>query len=613
VRAVLFSCCDTCGQLGWNSIPLRYESIEAAFAPDSLELTTPQPGGRVYQGGTTKLVYLILGSGADRRGGQVKVESKFPRLNQSAGRGHPAGDPGHSVARATTVKRLKIRPRLDADVIVAGGGPAGSAAAAHMAKSGLRVLVLDRDAFPRDKVCGDFVGPAALNELDALGVSVHRDFAATNIIRNAALHVDGRQLIRQCFPDLPGLPAYGRVIPRVSLDSWVLHAAHLAGATVIERAGVSHFEVDETGITLSAAGRTFRASLLVGADGSSSTISRLVRGTGTSNEDRIIALRAYYEGISGPEDQADLYFAAPSFPGYYWLFPAGRGMANVGVGMLVKTHPKVKDHLRSLLRQLLEHDSALRSRLHRARLVGKVIGWPLNTYNPKLPLIADRVMLIGDAAGFINPLNGEGIQYALLSGRWAAETAIECIASQDCGLSRLRAYSMRAERELAYDMALASLVVHAIRNRHLTPIWIRSLEIIVARAQVDQRYAQTMGGILAGVVPAHDVLSTRILGGTFNQALYSVAFGAMCALFRGPAYIAGQARAAGGAAIRATRDPAELIGWLGGLVRHAGDLALQSARRFMEPRPSHPNSSCVRLKIAQNHVEDDLFEETSVI
>jgi flavin-dependent dehydrogenase len=397
------------------------------------------------------------------------------------------------------------------------------------------------------------------------------------------------------------------------LDAWVLDAACRAGATVVERTRISGFQADETGITVATTERSYRAGLLIGADGSSSTIARLVRGTGTTSQDRIIALRAYYEGVSEPDDQADLYFSGQSFPGYYWLFPAGHGLANVGVGMLVDTLPRVKEHLRGLLLRLAERDPALKWRLRDARLVGKIIGWPLSTYNPELPLVADRVMLIGDAAGFINPLNGEGIQYALVSGRWAAETAVECSASQRCSERSLRSYSVRAERELAYDMALASLVVQAIRNRHLNPIWLRSLRMIVARARVDRQYAEIMGGILAGVVPAHDVLTPSILGRTLNQAVSSVAFGAMCSMLRGPVHIARQARAAGSVAIGTSSDPAELIGWLGGLVRHAGNLAFQSALHFVEPRPPSPKPAGVRLKIALNHVEDDLLEETPVI
>ena len=115
---------------------------------------------------------------------------------------------------------LRLTPDLDFDVISAGGGPAGASAAARLAGAGLRVAILDRQAFPRDKVCGDFVGPAALIELGALGVTGQDAYARSNIIRQAAVHLDGEVLIRRPIPEVAGLPAYGRCIPRLTLDAW---------------------------------------------------------------------------------------------------------------------------------------------------------------------------------------------------------------------------------------------------------------------------------------------------------------------------------------------------------------------------------------------------------
>src|SRR5207247_1812006 len=150
--------------------------------------------------------------------------------------------------------------------------------------------------------------------------------------------------------------------------------------------------------------RELRARLIVGADGSNSTVARVLRGVPAPSADRIIAMRAYYTGVRGPADRADLYFAAESFPGYYWLFPTGEDTANVGVGMVLETLPPVRDHLRDLLARLLERDHALRERLDGAILEGRILGWPLNTYNPDAPLVADGLLLVGDAAGLINSL-----------------------------------------------------------------------------------------------------------------------------------------------------------------------------------------------------------------
>jgi geranylgeranyl reductase family protein len=320
--------------------------------------------------------------------------------------------------------RIALPQACDADVVIVGAGPAGAAAATHLSRAGWRVILVDRQRFPRDKVCGDFVGPVALLELERLGVSRREGYCESNIIRRAARHADGKVLIDRAIPALDGLPDYGRCIPRLVLDDWIVAAAQEAGAQILEQRKLGLRRPQAATLQLKTADgkRTLTSRLIIGADGSSSTIARELRGGPPPDASRIIAIRAYYEGDAGPEDRADLYFASESFPGYYWLFPTGRGMpCRRGNGP--RDLPPTTDHLRDLMLRLVERDPALGGRLSGASLMGKITGWPLSTYDPSLPIVGERVMLCGDAAGFINPLNGEGIQYALLSGRWAAERA----------------------------------------------------------------------------------------------------------------------------------------------------------------------------------------------
>ena len=167
------------------------------------------------------------------------------------------------------------------------------------------------------------------------------------------------------------------------------------------------------------------------------------------------------------------------------------------------------------------------------------MGWPLITYNHRLPVVDDRVMLIGDAAGLIDPLNGEGIQYALLSGRWAAETVGECVRQRDFSAAALTPYATKVERELRYDMALARLIVQLITNRGLNPVWLEALRIIATRARKDAAYAAIAGGILAGLAPARSAISLKVIGGTINQAAMSLGIKAVMTAFNGPTGWAG--------------------------------------------------------------------------
>jgi hypothetical protein len=194
-----------------------------------------------------------------------------------------------------------------------------------------------------------------------------------------------------------------------------------------------------------------------------------------------------------------------------------------------------------------------------------VVGWPLTTYDATLPCVGERVLLAGDAAGLINPLNGEGIQYAMLSGRWAAETLIAARARNDFSQASLLPYAQRIERELRFDMALARLIVQLIRNRHLTPLWLEALHIIVARARVDPAYADITGGVLAGLVPARRVMGADILRKSALQALLSLAGMGAKHLLRGRAHCVRlglqTGTAAAGVALSMAVQPRAALDW----------------------------------------------------
>jgi menaquinone-9 beta-reductase len=488
------------------------------------------------------------------------------------------------------VLQLRLERPLDADVIVVGAGPAGAATAAHLVHAGRSVLLIDRRSFPRDKVCGDFVGPVAIVELERLGITSYVDFDTTSQIRCAALYLDGELLIRQDMPAVSGLPTQGRVIPRLQLDDWVLQSALSAGAELMAGDQVTGYTVGSDGVEVTTtSGRRLRCRALVGADGSTSRIARILRGHKAAPENRIIAVRAYYEGVTAPDDEAMLLFTRGSFPGYSWLFPTGPGTANVGIGMVLETVPRAGDQLADLLADTVAHDPALSAQLADADLVGRVTAWPLTTYDPREPVVGDRVVLVGDAAGLINPLNGEGIQYALASGRWAAEMLAEQLAVDALDRHSLGWYAETVRRELRYDMALAGLIVQLIRSRALTPVWFEALRSITTRSTTDPAYAFAAGGILAGIVPANHALSVRVIGGTVAGVAARVAAGA------GPGMVVAAAASGFALAYDAVHEPALVGGWMRAVLRGSLELATQAitdaGRRALSESPHRSRST----------------------
>jgi menaquinone-9 beta-reductase len=306
------------------------------------------------------------------------------------------------------------------------------------------------------------------------------------------------------------------------MDEALVRAALASGAQLIEESSVTGYRTDSTCATIfyetKRELRQLRARLVIGADGSTSLIARFLRGAAPPRSDRIAAVRGYFEGVSAPADRAEVYVNAAAFPGYCWLFPTGEGNANVGVGMPVEIRPPLRQPLRHVLLELIERDPMLRVRLAGARVREPIVGWPLATFNPQLPLVADRVALIGDAAGLINPLNGEGIQYALQSALWCAQALRGALSSDALSSNELAPYAARVRTEMQFDMVLARLLVDVMRNRALNSLWFAILRIITGRAARDQAYADTLCGVLAGFAPVRRLFSLRFLSDTLQQA-----------------------------------------------------------------------------------------------
>lgn len=313
------------------------------------------------------------------------------------------------------------------DAIVVGAGPAGAAAAFYLARSKRRVLLLDRGEFPRDKSCGDGLTQAAVRQLGEMGVLAHLSEAPT--MRGVRVFLRGAGYRDFVYPGDSQSPAFGLVVPRFDLDAAICRRAVGEGAVLWQRADVRRLIYEAgrvVGVEAVHEGETKRlyARAVVAADGATSRLASQAGLTGTESADMGFAIRGYYAGVHGLTDLLEIHIPLLDatdrylLPSYGWVFPTGEGTVNVGVGVFQRVR---KANVRRLMERFVAFLVKQDARFRGARPCGDWSGAPLRFDFAPERCMADGLLLAGDAAGLISPFTGEGISYALASGRLAAE------------------------------------------------------------------------------------------------------------------------------------------------------------------------------------------------
>lgn len=333
----------------------------------------------------------------------------------------------------------------DAEAIVVGAGPGGASAAYHLARRGRRVLLLDRSRFPRDKSCGDGLTRYTTRLLSEMGVLARLppspDARGVRVTMRGRGHRDFR------YPERLAEPKCGTVVPRRILDEAICERAVDAGAELSEGTLASRLlyqgdRVVGVEVRRGQEATNLRAPVVVAADGAASRLAYQA-GLPATPRDRLgFAIRGYYEGIDGLTDLLEIRMPLLDvtgrylLPSYGWVFPTGPRAANIGVGLVSRERGA---NLRDLFSRFLD---ALREdpRFRDAELRGEWRGAPLRFDFRPDRCSAPGLLLVGDAAGMVSPFTGEGIGYALESGKLAAETVDEALADDGRGEPDLTGY-----------------------------------------------------------------------------------------------------------------------------------------------------------------------------
>jgi menaquinone-9 beta-reductase len=358
-----------------------------------------------------------------------------------------------------TLRRRAMTQRYD--LVVVGAGPGGSATAYYASKAGLNTVLLDRQEFPRDKVCGDGLMPHAASEISLMGLGKWLDEHHHGKFTGFSIYSQTAYLRQRVPPSLNG--PHGYVVKREETDARLLERAISAGA---EFNGATR----ATELLRSPAGKVtgvavtngedlrFEAPLVVAADGVGG-----FAGRGMKTHQNAVARRRYYRGVDGPNKEDLHVFITKDMnehgAGYGWVFYLGDGRANVGAGVSTRVLARTGRNLKDFFDRFLE-EPRMAEWLESAVPEGPAKSWSLKMGMWGARRYTQGLVMVGDAGSMVHPISGEGVGYAIESGRLAASWAHEAHARGDFSASTLSGY----ERQLRHQRAREHVSGHALVN-----------------------------------------------------------------------------------------------------------------------------------------------------
>jgi menaquinone-9 beta-reductase len=347
-------------------------------------------------------------------------------------------------------------------IVILGAGPAGAATALKLSQLNIPCVLIDKATFPRDKICGDGISNQCVHVIQKwLDPSVMERFAAANHLQidSWGLQVEGTkgngfEIPYRPYSDKTKEMPSGFVCKRRDFDNFLVEEVRRSPLIeFLENVEITHFEPifleeNKQGFLLKDKTNSFKiqAQLVIAVDGAQSRFARQIGGIELDNKHYMASVKAYYKGVTGfhKDNFLEFYFLKDFLPGYFWIFPLPNGEANVGIAIVSEEVSKRKLNLKKCLEEVLE--TRFKDRFTNAEIVGKIEGFGLPLGSKKRKLSGDNYILTGDAASLIDPLTGEGIANALLSGVVAAEKAAECLQKNDFSAQILRGYDERIYR-----------------------------------------------------------------------------------------------------------------------------------------------------------------------
>ncbi|HJR68102.1 MAG TPA: geranylgeranyl reductase family protein [Gemmatimonadaceae bacterium] len=396
----------------------------------------------------------------------------------------------------------------DADVLVIGGGPAGASTAFALATAGVKVLVVDRERFPRDKPCAEYLSPQASRVLHDMGVLAELESRGPSHLAGMIVRAPSGRQLRGDFAAQHGFRGFrdrGLAMRRRVLDDILLHAARRAGARVMEHTRVTEVLRDARGrvrgvaVASDGGARELTSPILVGADGLRSIVGRRLGLIRAGRFPRRIALVSHWRGIADVGEYGEMHVERD---GYVGLAPVDAGLVNVALVIPASRAHAIGADRAQYVSAWLDRRPHLARRFARAVRESPVVATgPFNVRARRA--WAPGALLVGDAADFFDPFTGEGIYAALRGGEMAATAALATLARSSSD-DALRAYERTRRAEFRGKWRVERLVGAAV-----------AFPALIERAAVTLSRRKDLADLFIGVtgdfVPAREVLRPSYL------------------------------------------------------------------------------------------------------
>ena len=392
------------------------------------------------------------------------------------------------------------------DLIIVGAGPAGTTAALYAERNNLNCIVVDKAIFPRDKICGDALSGKSVRIFDELnltkeiekleGSEINRiTFGGPNH-KHFDVHLKGNKKNNYITK--------GFVIPRKVFDYFLFKKAKevteiLEGFKVKDLIYKNGKPAGIKGVNRKGDEQIIEAPIILGCDGAHSIISRKLDAYKKDMEHTAVAIRCYYEGVEGLSNQIELHYISEVKPGYFWLFPAGGNKANIGIG-LSKNDAKKEDRTLTNIMEDVTQSQYFKDRFSNAKPLEKPKGWNLPMGSIHRKNYGDGYMLLGDAAGLVDPFTGEGIGNAMVAAKYAISTAKKAKDKGDYSKNVLSEYDQLLWGEIGKELSTSTKLQSLSRSSFL-------LNFVINRASRNQEVQDIISGMLSKEIPKDELSS----------------------------------------------------------------------------------------------------------